>query len=710
MRTILQSEGSECGLACLAMVADHHGYKLDLYTLRKKFSVSLKGMTLESLIGYAAALDFSTRPLRAEPANLSSLRLPCILHWNLDHFVVLRSVSRSVFGAETFVIVDPAVGERKLTLEEVSCSFTGVVLELLPSPSFQPVEERRKISLADLVGRVFGLRRAVVQLLGLAFALELLAVFGPFFNQIIIDDIVVTGDVSLLNLLLICFGLLMVMQTAVSIFRSWILLRWSASVGVQWATRLLSHLVKLPLSFFERRHMGDIVSRFGSLAYVQSTLSSLFLESLLDVIMVVFASIFMFMYSTTLALATFAAAMLYLILRLSLYPSFKRANHERLLLSAREASFFMETVRGIAPLKLFGVEHDRVQRWQSIKMAVVERDLETQKLDIIFKLASTSISTSRTLLVLYFGARAVIDGELSVGMLMAFSSYSMIFSGRVNNLTDLWIRMKMLSLHNDRIAEIALEERELPPETLSDVSRLEPLITLENVRFRYAQGEPWVIDGVNLTLRPNETAVLVGKSGCGKSTLFKIILGLVPPTEGEVLIDGIPINKIGLQAYRQLIGTVMQDDVLLAGSVVDNISFFSPRIDRQHAVDCAQLAGIHAEICAMPMGYETHVGDMGNVLSAGQRQRVLLARALYKRPKILAIDEGTSHLDVSNERRVNHSISGLALTRLIIAHRPETIKTADRVILLHKGKVLELNPIDGLSYANTEPASAEKFG
>lgn len=688
MRTVLQSEGSECGLACLAMIADHHGYKIDLFSLRKRFSVSLKGMTLETLMSYAAALDFSTRALRVEVSSLAGIRFPCILHWNLDHFVVLQGVSRS-FGTETFVIIDPAVGERKLSREQLSRSFTGVVLELAPTPAFREAEMVRKIPLKNLIGNIFGLRRAVVQLVGLAAALELFAALGPFFNQLVIDDVIVTADVGLLNLLLICFALLAISQTSLSLFRNWILLRWSAEVSIQWAARLLDHLVKLPLGFFEKRHLGDVVSRFGSMGSIQATLSSLFLDSILDVIMAIACCCIMFAYSIKLACVTCSASLLYLIIRMVFYPSFRNANHERLILSAKENSFFLETIRGIAPIKLFGTEHDRIQRWKSLKSAVIDRDLRTQQLDSFFKVISNAISVFKSLLMLYFGAKGVIEGALSVGMLMAFLGYSTTFSTRVNNLTDLWIRLRMLSLHIDRVAEIALEEREVKLPEYTDTSRIEPVITLKDVRFRYSASEPWVINGISLELRPNETVALVGKSGCGKTTLFKLILGLLTPTEGEILVGGIPIQKLGLTAYRSLIGSVMQDDILLAGSIMDNITFFSQRPDRAFAEECARLSQIHAEICNMPMGYETFVGEMGNVLSAGQKQRVLLARALYRRPKILAVDEGTSHLDVHNEKRVNQAISDLSLTRLIIAHRPETIKTADRILSMYKGHIRE---------------------
>lgn len=689
MRTILQSEASECGLACLAMIAGHHGYNIDLFSLRKKFSVSLKGLSLESLIRHAAALDFSARAVRVEPSDLNGIRLPCILHWNLDHFVVLTEVRSSVLGVARFTVIDPAIGERRLNEDEVSRAFTGVVLELAPTPAFRRVKELRSISISDLAGKVVGLRKAVVQLIVLACALELLAALGPFFNQIVIDDIVVTGDYRLLTLLMWCFSLLLVTQTGISLFRSWILLRWSAEVNIQWTARMLNHLVRLPLDFFEKRHLGDVVSRFGAIGTIQTTLSALFLESSLDAVMVLFAGVLMFTYSVPLASVTCASVALYLLLRALFYHQFRNANEERLILAAREQSFFLETIRGIVPLKLFGFEQPRLHAWQSMKTAVTDRDLRTQHLEILFKSFASTISAGKGLLILFLGAGAVIDGVLSVGMLMAFIGYSTLFSARANNLADLWIRLRMLTLHVDRLADIALEEREYVDQMDTDVSRISPVITLRGIRHRYADGEPWVIDGVSVEIGPNETVALVGKSGSGKTTLFKIMLGLIKPTEGDVLIDGIGIDRLGLRAYRQLIGTVMQDDILLAGSIAENICFFSATPDQEQIVESAKMAAVHKEICALPMGYETLVGDMGSVLSSGQKQRIMLARALYRKPKILALDEGTSNLDVGNEKKVNHAIASLSLTRIIIAHRPDTIKSADRLLLLSNGGIRE---------------------
>ena len=690
MSPLLQTESSECGLACLAMVASHFGYHTDLADLRRQFSISLKGATLAQLMRHASAMQLNSRPLRLELDELDQLALPCILHWNLNHFVVLKAVRKDWRGKVTLVLLDPAVGERRVPVEEASSHFTGVALELTPSPAFKPKDEKKQVALRDLTGHIVGLRPAIVKVLALALALEIFAICSPLFNQFVIDEVIVSGDRELLVVLVFGFALLMITQNVIGLARSWFLMRWSMDISLQWSARVFAHLVRLPVSYFEKRHLGDVVSRFGSIGAIQSTLTSMFVESVLDGLMAVLALVMMLVYSLKLSMLVLGAVALYAGLRWAFYQPFREASQERLILSSKESSHFLETMRAVTPLKLFGRETERLSRWQNLKIDVQNRDIKTQKLSIIFKVSNTLIFGIQGLALFYIGAGQVMQNTLTVGMLMAFSSYAGTFTGRISSLIDVFISYRMLSLHSERLADIVLEEAEAETAVETDISRIKAVITLKNIKFRYAEGEPWVLKDVNLTIPAGQSIALVGPSGCGKTTLCKIILGLLKPTEGEVLIDDIPITQLGIKTYRQLVGTVMQEDVLLAGSIMDNIAFFDSHCDQQRVEECARLAAIHEEISKMPMGYQTLVGDMGSSLSGGQKQRVLLARALYKQPKILALDEATSHLDVNNEHKVNQALGNLQLTRIMVAHRPETINAAERVVSLLDGAVVEV--------------------
>ncbi|MFN9105662.1 MAG: peptidase domain-containing ABC transporter [Betaproteobacteria bacterium] len=677
MRGVLQSQSSECALACVAMIASAHGLYADLAELRRRFPVSLKGATLAQLIRHAEALGFAARPLRLELEELGELALPCILHWDLNHFVVLKRVQR-----DRVVILDPAVGERVLPLSVVSKHFTGVALELTPTAEFKPIDARRRVRFRELTGRVRGLPVALTQLFVLALALEVFALAAPLFNQFVIDEVVVSGDRELLDVLLIGFALLLITQTAISLLRHWLMMRLALDVNYQWSASLFAHLLRLPAAFFEKRHLGDIVSRFGSLAAMQNTLTTAVIGAVLDGIMAVLALAILFLYSPTLTLVALLAVAAYALVRLAFYRPFRNATEERLVLAAKEQSHFLETLRAMLPLKLSGRESERRARWQHLLADVFNRDVRTEKLGIVFSISQTAITGAATLAIFYLGARLVMDNELTVGMLIAFASYQATFTGRMQALIGYAFQWRMLGLHAERLADIALEPPEERPPLETDVSRLAPRIELRAISFRYADGEPWVLRNLSLSFEPGESVAIIGPSGCGKSTLMKIVLGVLAPTEGEVFIDGIPIRRLGLAQYRRLIGAVLQDDHLLAGSIAENIAFFDPQPEDRRIEAAARVAAVHEEIHRMPMGYQTLVGDLGTSLSGGQKQRVLLARALYKRPKILVLDEATSHLDVFNERRVNQAIAGLKLTRIVVAHRPETIASAGRVVSL----------------------------
>ena len=677
----LQTEAAECGLASLGMVASFHGHRTDLAGLRRRFTLSLKGATLAYLMQAAGRLNLAPRPLRVELEELPQLRTPCILHWDLNHFVVLKSAA-----AHEAVIHDPASGVRRLPMAEVSRHFTGIALELVPTADFRPADERRRVRLRDLTGPVSGLARSLAQVLLLALVLQSLAVLAPFYMQWVVDGAVVSADRDLLAVLGLGFLLLALIQVAVSALRSWVVLYLGTTLNVQWLANVFSHLLRLPVAWFEKRHLGDVVSRFGAVTTIQRTLTSSFVEAVIDGLMAVATLAMMIAYSGTLTALALVAVAAYAVSRAAFYAPLRRATEEHIVHAARQQSHFLETVRGVQSIKLFGRQEERRSRWLNLVVDAVNRDLAVQKLSLGFRSANGLVFGVERIAIVWVGALLVLESAFSIGMLFAFMAYKEQFSARVAGLIDKLIELKMLQLQGERLADIVLtppeEEARSPAPAVEEAS-----IEVRNVSFRYSDTEPFVLQNCTLRIEPGESVAVVGPSGGGKTTLVKVMLGLLAPTDGQVLVGGVDLQRLGVDSYRRLVGTVMQDDPLFAGSIADNVSFFDPSPSQEAIERCTRLAAVHDDIAAMPMGYHTLIGDMGAALSGGQRQRILLARALYKQPRILFLDEATSALDVQRERQVNEAIRGLNLTRILIAHRPETIASAGRVIVLQGGKV-----------------------
>lgn len=674
---ILQTEAAECGLACLAMIANHHGHDVDLAGLRRRFSSSLKGATLARAMAMAGQLGLACRPLKLDMGDLSRLRTPCVLHWDLNHFVVLKSV-----GKRGIVIHDPARGLRKLGMKEASDHFTGVALELSPAADFAPVRERQAVSMRALTGRVRGLVPALAQILMLALALEVFALAAPFYLQWVMDQVLVSADRDLLTLLGLGFIGIAIFSALVTAARSWAVTWLGATLNVQWASNLFAHLMRLPLDWFEKRHVGDVVSRFGSIQTIQRTLTTQFIGSLLDGLMSLVTLVVMAFYSIGLTALVAGLFLVYGLIRWGFFGPLRRASEEQIVYGARQQSELLESIRGAMPIKLASKQDERLSRYANATVSTANRDIAIQRLGIAFTLSNQLMFGMGRVAMIWIAATLALKSEFSAGMLIAFIAYADQFLNRAAGLIDKCVDFCMLKLHAERVADIALTTPEENASSSWDGSIPEASIELCNVSFRYAEGEPWILRHCSLRIDAGESVAFVGPSGCGKSTLAKIMLGLLAPTEGEVRFGGVDIRKLGLDVYRRWIGAVMQDDQLFAGSIADNISFFDPEATPMRIEAAARLAAVHDDIAAMPMAYQSLVGDMGSSLSGGQKQRVILARALYRRPRLLVLDEATSHLDLERERLVNAAVQRLRITRIVIAHRPETVAAAGRVIRL----------------------------
>ncbi len=684
---LLQTEAAECGIACLAMIASFHGHRVDVASLRRRFAVSTRGTTLTSLIDFANRLELATRAVRLEIGDLGRLKLPCILHWRFTHFVVLERVSR-----RRIRIHDPGAGARTLPIAAVAAAFTGVALELWPRPVFERRNADPAIRVRDLVGRVDGARGAIGQILLLAATLEVFVVANPLFVQWVIDHALVTADRDLLALLAFGFGAVVLCEQGVAALRAWVIMHFGTMLNVQWHANVFAHLLRLPMPYFEKRHLGDIVSRFRSIDAVQRTVTTAFIEAIVDGGMALVLCAVMYRYNATLAWICAVATALYAFSRHVAYTATRVAAEEQIAGTARQESHFLETVRGVRAVKLFERQEERRTAWLALLVDQVNAGLRTQKIHVLLRFVNGTLFGIENILVVYLGARAALNGQFSVGMLVAFVSYQRQFSARVGALIDKSFELRLLRLHAERLADIVLTDPEAPVDVPSRLAVSAPghaaTVEVRALRFRYAEQEPYVLDGVDLTVAAGESVAIVGASGCGKSTLVHLLLGVLPITSGEVVIGGTRVTNDGRGGPRRMVASVTQHDTLFAGSITDNISFFDADADQERVEECAKLASIHAEIAALPMAYNTFVGYLGSMLSAGQQQRILLARALYRRPAVLILDEATSHLDVKREIVVSSAIRALHVTRIIVAHRPQTVATADRIVTLEGGRIV----------------------
>jgi ATP-binding cassette subfamily B protein RaxB len=689
IRLVRQTEVAECGLAALTMVADYHGLDIDLGTMRRRFSPSLRGATLQSLIGFADEIGLTPRAIRAPLEDLARLHMPAVLHWNMNHYVVLERVRSG-----KALIHDPAGYSRLMDLSEVSKHFTGVALELRPSQNFQPSHQRARLRLPQLWQRVTGLKRALAQVLVLSLMLQAFVLASPYYMQIAIDNALPALDGDLMTVLAVGFGLFALINAGVALLRSFVLMVAGTTLGFSLSSNLARRLFRLPIDWFEKRHTGDILSRFQSITPIQNMLTQGAVAAIVDGVLALLTLALMLYYSVSLAAVAILAFALYGLVRWVSFTFERQANEAAIVTEGKEQSILIETLRGITTLRLFGRETLRHALWQTRLADVVNAKVRVERIRIWQTTANTLIFAVENIVTLWLAVSLVINGAgFSVGMIFAYVAYKTQFIQKASSLIDQSIAFRMLGLHLERLSDIALTDEDVSFRSGYDtVTPLTGKLELRGIYYRYASSDPMVLNGVDLTAEAGDHIAITGPSGGGKSTLVKVILGLVKPDSGDILIDGLPLERFGYRSYHNQIAAVLQEDSLFAGSLADNIALFDDNLDMDRVVSAARAAAIHDDISRMPMRYETLVGDMGSALSGGQKQRVLLARALYRRPRILIMDEGTAHLDTEHERAVNAAIRDMGITRIIIAHRRETIDAAEHILVMAGGTLRPARP------------------
>lgn len=631
------------------------------------------------------------RPLRLEPEGLKNLKLPVILHWDLSHFVVLdRITSKKAW------IRDPAVGKVVCSISELQRRFSGVALEFTPTERFLSAPRnklKRNLKVRDLFRSIESVKANIAKIIILTIVAQAFSVIAPLFQQVAIDNVVLTGDVRFLTILLISFISVFIILSIAELMRSLVALTLGQVASYSLSSRLVSYLFQLPIEYFEKRHSGDVISRIGSIQPVQRMITNDIPTAFIDLVTCVVLCLVMINYDTHLFLIVLMISILQIGVFFLFYPSIFREEAELIIASADEQSHLIESIYAVNTVKIFNSEAVREAAWRNLFASVTKRIVLVGQIKLLSSSLWKFLGNLQFLLVIYFGIMAILSENLTVGMIFAFITYLTMFSVRFESLLSSYERFRLLGLHLDRLDDIVSSEVQAEVDGASHAFQSKKItgeIEFRDVDFSYGPADSLIFKDANLTIQTGEYVAIIGKSGAGKTTLLNLLLGIQNPIAGEVLINDTSLTLLGVRKWRENVGVVMQNDRLLTGTLAENISFFDPSLDLNRVMEVAVQAEIHQEIMSMPMNYYSLVGDMGSALSGGQKQRILLARALYRNPQVLILDEGTANLDEKTELAIATLLDGLSITRIVIAHRPALISKADRVLEVRDRGVFEI--------------------
>ncbi len=683
---ILQGEISECGLASLAMIAAAWGLEADLAALRSRMTATPRGISLRMLMNLAAGIGLAARPVRIGLKRLGELKLPAILHWNMDHFVVLERVV-----GDTAFIVDPARGRIRAPLESISGNFTGIAVEFTPTDSFRPGVLRLSRNFRRAWVDDHGLRSSALRALWLTVVLQAAIITLPFAYRSIIDH--AGQNLRDPRLLWIACGIAMMIlvQAGSSWARGVVVTRLGSIFVHRVSTHIVGRLFSLPVAFFQRQMLGDVLARVRSVDTVRRFVTDQAAPLVIDVAVGLVTAVLMIRFSPHLAVIVLSGLAIEATVRLVTLRRQRELSEDLLEAEGKELSQLLESMRAIQAIKLAGREAQRFAVWENQLVRVLNANTRLTRRHTAVTTAASATGALEWAAVLSVGVLGVGFAPVSTGVLFGFLAYRGVFRERLSTVMENLWALQMVSVHLRRLDELMLTEPEPQAGGVLPI-RGPGHLRLENVSFRYAATEPLVLDKVTLDIPPGACVALVGPSGSGKSTLIKLILGIETPTEGRILLDGVPIDSVNRQVWRERFGTVMQDDTLLAGSISENIAFFDSEIDMDQVRAAARAAAIHDEIDAMPMEYGTLVGDMGVQVSGGQRQRILIARALYREPGLIVFDEGTANLDAVSEQKIAAVLASLAPTRIVVAHRSHLVTVSDIVYELRDGRITRVRP------------------
>lgn len=691
-----QMAAAECGAACLAMILNYYGHATTIASVHERCGVGRDGLSARAIARAAHQYGLDVRAISVQENDLSDVPLPAIIHWELNHFVVLER-----WSSKRAEIVDPAAGRRRLSAAEFDEGFTGVLIMLSPGSPFKRQALQRSLTLWIYLRSLLHMRGVAAQILLASLLLQIFGLGLPFLTEVLVNSIIPTRATNLLLMLGIGMLLLLLTRAVTLLLRALLLIHLQTRVSVQMMLSFFEHLLSLSYRFFQARLIGDLLARAESNEAIRDLLTNRVLATMLDSSTVLVYFVVLLIQSPLIAGVTVVIGAFQVGILLLTASPIRRLTQRNLMAQGKAEGYLNETLSGIATLKAAGAEQRAFHRWKMLFTEQMNISLRRSYFLSSISVVFDAMQFLAPLLLLWLGALEVINGALPLGTMLAINALASQFLTPLSSLATSGQQFQIAQAHFERIADVMEAEPEQNPRNAYIFPKLTGHIELSDVSFQYSPNTPPALHNLQVRIRAGQKVAIIGKSGSGKSTLGKLFIGLLSPTKGDIFFDDIPLSALNYHQVRRQFGVVLQDSFIFSGSIRENIALNNPGMSLSTIIEAAQMAGIHEEIIKMPMKYETLVAEGGSALSGGQRQRLALARALANNPKILLLDEATSALDVVTERAVEEHLRKLSCTSIVIAHRLSTIYDADLILVLDEGRIVAQGTHEKLLRSNS---------
>ncbi len=679
---VLQGESDECGLSCLAMLLAAHGRHITLKELRAQTCHS-KQLSVKEISSLLKTHNLLARCLRCEPKELNDIHLPALLHVDMNHYVVIEKVHSQ--GAR---LIDPGAGRVDVSWETLGRRFTGIALEVTPGPNFQPTGSLIRHSVWPLLKQLplQELGPGLLSIVGLSVLIQAFVMTTPFYLQIVIDEVLMVSNLEMLAIVITGFLLVYLVSAATQMLRGLLVLIIGSRLSFMFAAGVMSHVQDIALPFFQKRTVGDIASRFASLQPIQKFLSESIVRIFVDTLMIITTLAVLFSVSGEIALYVLCGSATFLVMQYLLLLPYRRHQLEFLISDAGLQTQFIETIQAIDTTRRYQAEDQRLEDWQSRLADSLNASVSAQAWGLASEVSRYLLMGFISIAVVGVATQDIAEGTISLGMLYTLTAYASHLTSALVSLTAEWQSYLMLSLHVQRLSDIT--EAETDQRLPMPLSREQPVKSLElrNVTFR-GNHATHDLFRVNIRINRSQALAVVGPSGSGKSTLLALLRGELAPASGEIRVNGFPVPSS--QNQSGLISSSLPSDRLIRGSVMDNITYLDPLPNQRRLLKAAVMTGIHEHIMNLPLGYREPLSEENSLMSSGQRQRLLLARALYRRSDILLLDEATSHLDETSELKIMSRVIALPRICIFVTHNQKLARLADKVIQLNRTDTAE---------------------